>query len=263
MLRVHHAVGQLAPLIGASKHCTMVLAKCWPGGEPRVLEGSMSGLTSASQAHAVRGFMTDWGIKDPLLQAWIREARRLRDSDDRSGCYAARRSDFCTPEERLQEPFAEFRRQIGAYHSAIAISIVTAKGMYATEYGLNVNGEDVLLVLCTHRAEGMPDFQAHEVERLGDMAKACVPGVIDGADLPVSPHATELAAKLTLLTERQRELLPYLSRGLSEREIAQLVFRSTSTVHTHVRRIYEVLVVRNRIQLFNVLANTPRPESDK
>lgn len=62
--------------------------------------------------------------------------------------------------------------------------------------------------------------------------------------LPVSPADDRLA----LLTDRENEVLRQLARGLSNAEIAELLFLSPGTVKTHVGRILTKLGLRDRVQ---------------
>ena len=48
------------------------------------------------------------------------------------------------------------------------------------------------------------------------------------------------------LSEREREVLHWLSKGFSYKEIAEKLFISLETVRTHIRNIYEKLQARNK-----------------
>jgi DNA-binding NarL/FixJ family response regulator len=65
------------------------------------------------------------------------------------------------------------------------------------------------------------------------------------------PEITALAppAGLNLLTDREREVMALVVRGLSNAEICQRLYLSEPTVKTHVGRILMKLGVRDRVQL--------------
>lgn len=65
------------------------------------------------------------------------------------------------------------------------------------------------------------------------------------------------------LTEREREVLALLARGLSNSQIASELCVSTDTVKTHVRKVFSKLDVSNRTQAALLAAReglTPRGE---
>ena len=57
------------------------------------------------------------------------------------------------------------------------------------------------------------------------------------------------SGQLTVLTEREREVLSHVARGLSNHEIATELFISPATAKTHVSRIMMKLGARDRAQL--------------
>ncbi|MFC3449594.1 response regulator [Amycolatopsis speibonae] len=66
--------------------------------------------------------------------------------------------------------------------------------------------------------------------------------VVTGLPAPVQD------GRLALLTGREHEVLQQLARGLSNAEIAELLFLSPGTVKTHVGRILTKLGLRDRVQ---------------
>jgi NarL family two-component system response regulator LiaR len=61
-------------------------------------------------------------------------------------------------------------------------------------------------------------------------------------------HERGLDAPQSLLTERETDVLREIARGLSNREIAEKLFISEATVHTHINHIFSKLGITRRTE---------------
>lgn len=65
----------------------------------------------------------------------------------------------------------------------------------------------------------------------------------------VNPRRREATERLTLLTEREREVLACVGQGMSNAEVGKELFMSEATVKTHVSRLLTKLEAHNRVQV--------------
>lgn len=59
----------------------------------------------------------------------------------------------------------------------------------------------------------------------------------------------ELSTKVSTLTRRELEMLRYLARGMSKKEIASTIHRSYGTVDKHVEKLMAKLDIHDRVEL--------------
>ena len=71
------------------------------------------------------------------------------------------------------------------------------------------------------------------------------------ADWEATPAVNPTFVEEYRISAREREVIPLLNQGLSNREIAEKLFVSLATVKTHIHNIYEKTGTKSRYQLFN------------
>ena len=65
------------------------------------------------------------------------------------------------------------------------------------------------------------------------------------------------------LTPREREFVELIYRGKSNKEIAEMLFLSESTVKTHIYNIFRKMEVRNRVSVISIInEKDPSPQED-
>lgn len=105
----------------------------------------------------------------------------------------------------------------------------------ATGYMLKSDKPEVLADAIRNVMEGGSPMSA-QIARL----------VVNSFQKPVVPNNL-----MHELSEREREIIAYLSQGLNYKEISEKLFISPETVRTHIRNIYGKLQVKSKTEAIN------------
>lgn len=112
---------------------------------------------------------------------------------------------------------------------------------------------DAVQVVARGDALLSPDVTRRVIERFaqrdaGARAAAASAADSDAAVAAAAASSAAAAAMVSDLTARERDVLTYVARGMSNAEIAAELFLGEATVKTHVSKVLQKLGVRDRIQ---------------
>ena len=134
---------------------------------------------------------------------------------------------------------------------------------------------DILYMMCTVYEEDEKIFEALSAGASGYILKKTAPGKLLEAIKELheggAPMSSQIARKVVaafrgkplgespsmedesikILSNREKEILEHLSKGMLYKEIANSLFISPETVRKHVYHIYEKLHVNNRVEAVN------------
>jgi DNA-binding NarL/FixJ family response regulator len=102
--------------------------------------------------------------------------------------------------------------------------------------------------------DALPDELVHAIKVIAAGDAMLAPSVTRRllahfAPPPSAGHPAEVAVEaIEQLTDRERDVLRLMARGLSNREIADATYVAETTIKTHVGRIFMKLKVRDRVQ---------------
>ncbi|MFN8249889.1 MAG: response regulator transcription factor [Ferruginibacter sp.] len=135
---------------------------------------------------------------------------------------------------------------------------------------LKDNFPKLLFLVCTSFEDNDKIFDSLKAGASGYILKSEGPTkilsalteMLEGGSPMSSPIARKVVAsfktvdsgkkQLQVLTDREREVLEALSKGLMNKEVAELLQISSGTVRKHVQNIYEKLQVNTRVEALNV-----------
>lgn len=181
---------------------------------------------------------------------------------------------------RLLGSFPSAEEAIGkipSLHPQVVLMDINLGGMSGIECvrKLKPVDPDILYMMCTVYEEDEKIFEALSAGASGYILKKTAPGKLLEAIKELSeggaPMSSQIARKvvaafrgkpvlegphqedesINALSNREKEILELLSKGLLYKEIAGKLFISPETVRKHVYHIYEKLHVNNRVEAVN------------
>jgi len=127
----------------------------------------------------------------------------------------------------------------------------------------------VQYLMCTSYEEPEKTFESLCAGATGYLLKNCTPETLYRSVKEIfsggSPMSSQIARLVVtsfnqkqktieeyeLLTQREKEILQYLSKGYQYKEIANKLFLSVETIRTYIRHVYEKLQVHTRTEALN------------
>ncbi len=121
-------------------------------------------------------------------------------------------------------------------------------------------------LLLSHRIHGVlsPTTQTHRFKRvLKAMSRGCL-WTMDKTPVKTSYHnpGINTGGRTTTITDREREIIACVCKGLTNKEIADGLSLSPCTVRAHLYRIYRKLSVRSRSKLIALTMQRSLARSD-
>lgn len=109
---------------------------------------------------------------------------------------------------------------------------------------------DAVQVVARGDALLSPDVTRRVIERFAqrDAGARAEAAQAQGSDAAAAAAGVAAAAMVADLTARERDVLGFVARGMSNAEIASELFLGEATVKTHVSKVLQKLGVRDRIQ---------------
>jgi DNA-binding NarL/FixJ family response regulator len=166
--------------------------------------------------------------------------------------------------------------KLPALHPQVVLMDINLGGISGIECVRKIKPEnpDILFMMCTIYEEDEKIFEALSAGASGYILKKTSPDKLLEAIKELSeggaPMSSQIARKvvaafrnksmveesnaavnISVLSNREKEILEWLAKGMLYKEIAAALYISPETVRKHVYHIYEKLHVNNRIEAVN------------
>jgi len=167
----------------------------------------------------------------------------------------------------------EALKKIPIFHPDVVLMDINLGGMSGIECVRRLKPEhpEILYMMCTVYEEDEKIFEALSAGANGYILKKTTPPKLIEAIRELNeggaPMSSQIARKvvtafqskpvstesslISVLSNREKEILELLSKGMLYKEIAAQLFISQETVRKHVYHIYEKLHVNNRVEAVN------------
>jgi DNA-binding NarL/FixJ family response regulator len=162
----------------------------------------------------------------------------------------------------------EAMAKVAAFQPEVVLMDIHLPGISGIEATARLKADlpDLLVVMVTVYTDHDKIFDALKAGACGYLLKCSTPGEVRQAIVDVrkggAPMSPEIARRVVeafhrplpkeseavKLSPRERELLDFLSEGLSNKEIADRMSLSVETVRAYLKRIYDKLHVRSRTE---------------
>lgn len=117
----------------------------------------------------------------------------------------------------------------------------------------NLYNNTALFLMKNDRVLGLVDYSSRHDRRLSRSEKMSLEIIArylaERFHEHLALHKTENMIASITLTPREKEVLHFIQKGLSNQQIADALFISINTVKKHVKRLYEKFEVKNRTSL--------------
>jgi DNA-binding NarL/FixJ family response regulator len=140
----------------------------------------------------------------------------------------------------------EATRLIKTHHPAIKIVIVTVSDDVSNLFEAIKRGAQGYLLKNLQPASWLEYLQAIAEDEMPMSKQLAGKMIAEFSSMHAKSHQDE---RHSPLTEREREILEWVAKGKTNREISEALYISENTVKNHLKNILQKLHMQNRVQL--------------